>query len=222
MPLRGVPGAASAARPEAAPGSDKLTAPAAARNTPAIRDLLLRVAPERGHALELASGTGQHAVACASCMPNLIWQPSELDPSRLASIQAYVSEAGLDNLRAPIEVDAAAPGWSALHSGQNLIVLINLLHLISGSEAQVLVREAAAALAPGGRFVLYGPFLRAGKLTSPGDRAFHATLSAHDPKIGYKDDRAVETWLAAAGLQVVEVAEMPANNLAFIAEKPVG
>ncbi|MFW8637277.1 DUF938 domain-containing protein [Cribrihabitans pelagius] len=222
MPLRGVPGAAPVARPDAGLETGKLTAPAAARNAPAICELLLRIAPERGHALELASGTGQHVVAFAARLPQLNWQPSELDPSRLASIQAYTAEAGRGNLKAPAELDATAPGWAAAHPGQDLIVLVNLLHLISESEAQVLIREASAALAPGGRFVLYGPFLRAGRLTSAGDRAFHTSLKAHDPETGYKDDRAVRNWLDAAGLHLLEAAEMPANNLAFVTEKPAG
>ncbi|WP_027244527.1 DUF938 domain-containing protein [Leisingera daeponensis] len=216
MPVRPVPGSASVAAPQ----DGKLFAPAAARNSDVLCDLLAQVAPSGGRALELASGTGQHAAAYAARLPGLTWQPSEVEEVRLESIRAYGEESGLQNILPPVPLDATAPGWGAAHCGQNLIVLVNLLHLISEGEARTLIREAAAALAPGGRFVIYGPFLRGGELTSDGDRAFHAALSAHDPETGYKDDFDVIDWLHGAGLELLHAVEMPANNLALVAEKP--
>lgn len=216
MPVRPVPGVASVAQPQ----DGKLFAPSAVRNSEAICDLLARFAPPQGRALEIASGTGQHAVAYASRLPGLMWQPSEVDAIRCASIQAYADETGLPNIAAPVMLDATAPGWGADHAGQDLIVLVNLLHLISTDEARTLIREAAAALAPDGLFVIYGPFLRSGELISDGDRAFHAALTTHDPETGYKDDTAVTTWLQSEGLKLVQTVEMPANNLALVAAKP--
>lgn len=216
MPVRPVPGMASVAAPQ----DGKLFAPAAARNSGAICDLLADAAPPRGRALELASGTGQHVAAYAARLPGLMWQPTEVDAARRASIQAYADEAELANILPPAMLDATAPGWGADHSGQDLIVLVNLLHLISAGEARTLIREAAAALAPGGRFVIYGPFMRGGELTSDGDRAFHASLAAHDPETGYKDDAEAAAWLQNAGLDLLRSVEMPANNLALVAERP--
>ncbi|MCF6432457.1 DUF938 domain-containing protein [Leisingera sp. MMG026] len=216
MPVRSVPGSASVAAPE----DGKLFAPAAARNSDVLCDLLAEVAPPQGRALELASGTGQHIAAYAARLPGLMWQPSEAEAVRLASIQAYAEGASLANIAPPVPLDATAPGWGADHPGQNLIVLVNLLHLISEDEAETLIAEAAAALAPGGRFVIYGPFLRGGELTSEGDKAFHASLTAHDPQIGYKDDFDTIDWLHGNGLELLQAVEMPAINLALIAEKP--
>lgn len=99
-------------------------------------------------------------------------------------------------------------------------MVANLLHLVSEDEARTLIREAAAALAPGGRLVIYGPFLRDGETTSEGDTTFHASLTAQDPEIGYKDDWDVIEWLQAEWLELAHVVEMPANNLSFVAEKP--
>lgn len=183
-------------------------------------DLLERVAPARGAALEIASGTGQHIVAFAARLPALTWQPSEPDATRRASIDAYVAEAGLANLLSACHLDAATRGWGTAFHGQSLIVLLNLLHLISTGEARILIDEAAQALAPGGRFVVYGPFMRAGVLTSEGDKRFHSSLATHDPDIGYKDDAAVLAMAQDAGLTVAEIFEMPANNLAIVLEKP--
>lgn len=217
MTARSLPPTASIAH--AAEGA-KLHAPSAARNAPAIAQALASIAPPRGQALEIASGTGQHVVTFARGLPGLTWQPTEIDAARRASIDAYAAEAALHNLRPALALDATAPGWGAAHAGQSLIVLINLLHLISAPEVRTLIREVAAALAPGGRFALYGPFLREGRATSEGDTRFHASLIAQDPAIGYKDAGEVQGWLAEAGLDLIETREMPANNLMLIAQRP--
>jgi SAM-dependent methyltransferase len=215
MPRRlNLPDSASIAEGET---GGKLFAPSAARNAEAITEALAAIAPATGPALEIASGTGQHVVGFARALPRLVWQPTEIDPVRRASIDLHVAEAALPNLRAAIALDATAPGWGAVHSGQALIVLVNLLHLISTGEARTLIAEAAQALGPGGRFALYGPFLRDGTATSEGDARFHASLVAQDPEIGYKDVADVTDWLRAAGLMPQAPRDMPANNLLLAA-----
>ena len=171
-----------------------------------------------GTALELASGTGQHITAFARAMPGLDWQPSELDPDRIASIAAYMTEAGLTNVHLPVPLDACQPGWGA-EQANDLIFLVNLLHLIRVHEVRTLLHEAAQALRPGGVFMAYGPFMRGGQLTSEGDRQFHARLVSADPSIGYKDVSEMRVWLHEAGLSLAEIVEMPANNLAMIARR---
>ena len=215
MTVRTPPGTASVAEPAA---DGKLFAPASERTAAAITDLLREVAPETGEALELASGTGQHIVAFAAALPGLNWQPTEPDPVRRASIDAYRAEAGLENLHSAQDLDATVPGWGATRQA-DLIVLVNLLHLISDSEAETLIREAAKALRPNGVLVVYGPFMRAGELTSEGDRAFHASLIAHDPETGYKDDFDTLDLMQSASLSAALVMEMPANNLALVAKR---
>ncbi len=215
MPRRpNLPDSASVAAPQ---DGEKLCAPAAERNAGPIADLVAEFAPETGRALELASGTGQHAVALARRLPGLDWQPSEIDEARLASIRAWAAEAALPNLRAPVTLDATAPGWAAGQAPRDLIVVVNLFHLVSTADCETLVAEAARALAPGGVLVIYGPFMRAGELTSEGDRAFHARLAAADPEIGYKDDFDTLDMIVAAGLTPRAVIEMPANNLGLVA-----
>ena len=221
MPLRVIPSAAGYVEPDA---GGKLFAPAAERNAAAILALLTRVAPTSGDALEIASGTGQHVTALAAALPGLSWQPTEIDAARRASIDSHVRDSGLTNLAPAIPLDATTPGWASAdggaHGGKALILLVNLLHLVSAEEARVLIAEVAAALAPGGIFTLYGPFRRSGALTSEGDRSFDATIRAQDPAAGYKDDLAVIDWMRRAGLTLTETVEMPANNLAFVAERP--
>ncbi|MEE4347361.1 MAG: DUF938 domain-containing protein [Paracoccaceae bacterium] len=212
-----LPDTASVAHPS---DDGRMFAPSAARNAADISTLVADHAPASGRALEIASGTGEHAVTFAKAMPGLVWQPTDVDAARRSSVDAHAAVAGLDNLRPAIALDATAPGWGAAHAGQDLIVLVNLLHLISEAEARTLIAEVAQALAPGGVFVLYGPFLRDGETTSEGDRTFHASLRAQDPEIGYKDDWDVIEWIHANWLDLVQVVEMPANNMAFVARRP--
>ncbi|MEL7256976.1 MAG: DUF938 domain-containing protein [Pseudomonadota bacterium] len=195
-------------------------APAAERNTEAIAGLLQKYAPQEGLALEIASGTGQHVAQFARVLPGLIWQPTDVAKDRLASINLWSQESGLGNIQPSVHLDATLAGWHADHKQNALILLVNLLHLISTPKARVLIQETAEALAPGGRFILYGPFLRDGSATSEGDRRFHASLQAQDPEIGYKNDIDVVAWVKTAGLQVLAIEDMPANNLAFVTERP--
>ncbi len=197
------------------------SAPSAARNRAPILDAVARFAPARGRALELASGTGEHMVALARRLPGLEWQPSDVDPEQRASIRAWLAHAGLsDSVNPPIHLDATAPGWGARLAPRALILLINLLHLISAPEAETLIAEAARALAPGGVFLIYGPFLRGTEFASEGDRRFHESLRAQDPEIGYKPVEWVRDAQCAAGLHPLPPVDMPANNLILPARKP--
>lgn len=184
----------------------------------AILALLEAVAPAHGRALEIASGTGQHVTAFAAALPALRWYPTEIAPDRLASIDAYATAAGLPNLCPATILNAACAGWGANHTPYDLIYLGNLLHLIPQDAAQTVLQEAAQALTPTGRLVIYGPFMRGGVLTSEGDRRFHGELCAADPEIGYKNDDWVRQVLVSSRLTLTEVREMPANNLSFIAQ----
>jgi hypothetical protein len=212
---RSVSGGASIAPHE----DGKLFAPAAERNLSPILQVLRRIAPTSGTALELASGTGQHSLGIARALPGLIWQPTEVDPVRRASIDAYTSESGAANLRPALHLDAAQSGWSKAHTKIDLLFLSNLLHLISAAETEILIHEASQSISPKGVFFIYGPFKRDGVLTSDGDVRFDAILRAHDPDIGYKDVREIRTWARAAGLVLREEIAMPANNLGLVLRK---
>ena len=196
---------------------EKMFAPSAEKNVGPICDVLSAHAPDSGSALEIASGTGQHVVAFAARIPQLLWQPTELDATRRASIDAYAADIG--NIAPARELNATAQGWHEQHQGQALITLANLLHLVSEGEARTLIREAGQALALGGILHLYGPFLRDGETTSEGDAEFNARLRAYDAEVGYKDDWDVIEWMQASGMELVEVLEMPANNMSFVAKR---
>ena len=186
-------------------------APSAARNAGPILAVLRRVIAPGARVLELASGTGQHAAEFAPAL-RADWQPSDVEVGNFASITAWTA----GQTRPPVALDACAPGWG--RGEWDAVLAVNLLHLIPVEGAKVLLAEAAQALAPGGRFCLYGPFLRDGRATSDGDAAFDASLRAQDARLGYKDLGWVMEQLGAAGLGV-QVVPMPANNLLLIAFK---
>ena len=219
MPKRlNLPDNASVATPDA---EGRLFAPSAARNAEAIVSVTHDIAGDlSGVALEIASGTGQHIVALAEALPRLHWQPSDIDPDRRKSIDAHATAANLPNIAPALALDATCPGWGAEHGDKALICLANLLHLISEQEARILISEAAQALVPGGRLMVYGPFMRDDELTSEGDAAFHASLVAQDPEIGYKSDFDVVEWGLTAWLDYDDMIEMPANNLVITWRKP--
>tara|TARA_B100000787_G_scaffold152748_1_gene126603 strand:- start:1807 stop:2481 length:675 start_codon:yes stop_codon:yes gene_type:complete len=198
----------------------RLNAPSAARNAAPIVELVRKTAIKAGNALEIASGTGQHIVKLASVLPHLSWQPSDVDEARIKSIRSWSDDEHLTNLKPPCLLDATAEGWAAEHRDQDLILLVNLLHLISTKETKILVEEISKALVSKGLSIIYGPFMRSGKLTSKSDMEFHHSLINTDPDLGYKNDIDMLNLFGEAGLAHLSTENMPANNLAFILQKP--
>ena len=201
-------------------GDGRLNAPSAVRNGEHIVELVRNAAIKSGNALEIASGTGQHVVKLAAALPLLDWQPSDVDETRIKSIRCWSDDHHLTNLKPPCLLDATEEGWAADHYGQDLILLVNLLHLISFEETKILVKEVSKALNPKGLSIIYGPFMRKGKLISKNDMEFHHSLINTDPDLGYKNDVDMLSLFREEGLVHLSTNEMPANNLAFITQKP--
>jgi len=195
-------------------------APSTPRNKDPILDLLRSRLGNSGRFLEIASGTGEHIVHFAAHMPKWRFQPTDLDVDRLPSIQAWIDHTGVTNVAAPVALDAAQTGWGKTVE-VDAISMCNLFHLISEADAKCILAECAHALAIGGRLIIYGPFMRDGELTSEGDQRFHASITNHNPLLGYKDDFDVLDWIETVGLTPQEVVEMPANNLSFIAVREI-
>tara|TARA_A100001011_G_scaffold348546_1_gene386446 strand:+ start:54 stop:710 length:657 start_codon:yes stop_codon:yes gene_type:complete len=198
----------------------RLSAPSALRNAEPIVELVREIAIKPGNALEIASGTGQHVVKLAAALPLLNWQPSDVDETRIKSIRCWSNDHHLTNLNPPCLLDATKEGWAAEHHDQDLILLVNLLHLISIEETKILVKEVSKALAPKGVSIIYGPFMRSGELISKSDMEFHHSLINTDPDLGYKNDLDMLNLFGEAGLVHLSTNKMPANNLAFITQKP--
>ena len=192
---------------------DRRYAPAAARNRDRIAEEVDRLAPSMGRALEIASGSGEHVIEFAARLPGISWQPSDPDPDQRASISAWTHASGRDNISPPRAMVVGRPGGAAHEARVDLVIAINLLHLIPVAAMEAAFDGFARILTPGGVLIYYGPFLRDGRATSAGDEAFDAELRGRDPTIGYKDLDDVITRLTGCALAHGETVEMPANNL---------
>ena len=189
-------------------------APATARNREPIREVLARVLPASGTVLEIASGTGEHAVFFAERFGELEWQPSDIHPQALSSIAAWRDEARLRNLRAPITIDAASNEWPVDRA--DAVLSINMVHISPWASALGLLQGAELLLATGAPLIMYGPWLKDDMPTVESNLAFDADLKRRDPEWGL---RQVEDFAAAAserGFGLEETRVMPANNLMLL------
>ncbi|MFS8037684.1 DUF938 domain-containing protein [Xanthobacter sp. AM11] len=193
------------------------SAPAVARNRGPIGELLLPLLPASGLVLEIASGTGEHAVHFARQTPRLTWQPSDPTPEARASIAAWIAAEHLPNLRPPLALDAAAEDWPI---GQvDAVLCVNMIHISPWEATLGLMRGAAARLPEGGLLFIYGPFRQDHVPTAPSNEAFDAELKRSNPRWGLRNLADVEACAAASGLARAQVLEMPANNLSVVFRK---
>ncbi|HSK03846.1 MAG TPA: DUF938 domain-containing protein [Kofleriaceae bacterium] len=197
----------------------KRYAPATARNREPIREVLARHLPARGLVLEIASGTGEHAVHMAGSLPALRWQPTDLDPASLESIAAWQAEAGLPNLLPPLALDVTAPAWPV--TAADAIVCINMVHISPWEAALALFAGAARTLPPAGVLYLYGPY-RFDGATAPSNEAFDRSLRERDPRWGVRDLRDLRAAAEDRGLALAHVVAMPANNHSLVFVRGAG
>lgn len=191
-------------------GDVRRHAPATARNVIAIGDVLATWLPACGTVVEIASGTGEHALAFARRFSALNWQPSDPDHGALASIADW-GTAAPDNWRPPIAIDAAAPDWSVGRA--DALLCINMIHISPWRAALGLLDGAARILAPGAPLIVYGPWIEPDVVTAPSNVAFDANLRERDAAWGLRRtddfaDQALTRGLAFDGRRA-----MPANNL---------
>ena len=196
--------------------SAKRYAPATLRNREPIRDVLQKVLPEQGRVLEVASGSGEHAVFFAASFPGVTWQPTDGDPECCASIAAWVAEAGLANLRPPWRLDVCAGPSIVAGQAFDAIVCINMIHIAPWEACKGLMACAARALRDEGTLYLYGPFMIGGRHTAPSNAVFDQSLKAMDPGFGVRDLASVSEEAALNGLVLERQIEMPSNNLSLV------
>jgi SAM-dependent methyltransferase len=188
-------------------------APAAARNRDPIWSALQPSLPEAGLVLEVASGSGEHAVHFAHrAAPGLVFQPSDPDPEARASIDAWTVATRLANIRPALALDATSETWPIAQA--DVVLCFNMIHIAPWEACIGLVRGAARVLPAGGLLFLYGPFKREGRHTAPSNAAFDRDfLQARNPAWGVRDLEAVAALAAGQGFGAPAIVEMPANNL---------
>jgi hypothetical protein len=197
----------------------KQHAPATERNRAPIAEVLARELPASGTVLEIAAGTGEHAVFFAGQFPALQWQPTDPSPEALASIAAYRADYPGDNLAAPLLLDAAAPeAWPVAQAAA--ILCINMVHISPWEATLGLFRGAAQVLrTSGGPLILYGPYIEQSVETAPSNLDFDASLKARNPLWGLRKAEALDALAATHGMRRTARHALPANNIMLVYRK---
>lgn len=198
-------------RPDVLPHS-----PAADRNKAPILACLQRVLPAQGRALEIASGTGQHAAWFAAGLPGWTWQPTEAEAQLLPAIASRLADAALPNVLPPLYLDVMAAPWPLPRQPFDAVYCANLLHIAPWAACAALMAGAARHLAAGGMLVTYGPYFEAGVPPAPGNLAFDESLRAQDPAWGIRPLADVDAQARAVGLVRAQRHALPANNLLLV------
>ena len=185
-------------------------APAAARNVGPIGDVLADWLPSEGLILEIAAGTGEHALAFATRFPHLDWIPSDPDPQALASIDAWRAE-GPPNLGQAVQIDTRDDNWPV--DAADAILCINMVHISPWESAIGLLNGAQRLLGKGGPLILYGPWIEDGVDTAPSNIAFDESLRARDGRWGLRRVEDFAREGEARGLVFADRREMPSNNI---------
>ena len=183
------------------------------QNKVPILEVLQDVFSDRQNVLEIASGTGQHAVFFGRALPHLVWQTSELAANH-AGIRMWLDEAQLPNVLPPVEIDVSAAAWPV--GTVDAIFNANTVHIVAWPEVERMFAGIGRVLEAGGVLCLYGPFNYGGNYTSDSNARFDAWLKNRDPKSGIRDFEAVNQLAELQGLSLRKDVAMPANNRTLV------
>ena len=204
----------------------RLDAAAFHRNHLPIRTLLQRfLAGKSGDVVEAGSGTGQHVVDLARHFPDIAWWPSDLNEQHLTSIAAWRAHSGLANIRPPLRIDLSDLRWCPeMHDGGGpgellAVFCANVIHIAPWRAAEGLFAGAGRYLRADGLMFLYGPFKRGGQHTAVSNAVFDASLRDNNAEWGVRDIADLEKLADHSSLALLEIAEMPANNLILVFER---
>lgn len=165
--------------------------------------------------LELASGTGEHAVFFGETLPGVTWQTSDPEPDARDSIAAWIRSEGVANVLPPRAIDVSAAEWDVA-GPFDAMVAINMIHISPWEATLGLMAGAGRLLRSGGVLFTYGAYKRGGAHTAPSNESFDQWLKQRDPRFGVRDLEDVQAAAKAEGLTLNEIIEMPANNFALV------
>lgn len=168
--------------------------------------------------LEVASGTGQHAVFFSANLPHIIWQTSDLLESH-SGIQQWILEANLDNVLPPIKLNVSKDHWP--NSQFDVVYSANSFHIMSQDNVRDFFNQVSSVLNLTGLVIIYGPFNYHGNFTSESNARFNDWLISNNPASGIKDFEWCNELAEKAGLVLVTDIEMPHNNRILVWQKKV-
>ena len=183
------------------------------KNQSAILEVLQSALSRQHHVLEIASGTGQHAVHFGRALPHLTWQTSEL-PHNHAGIRAWLDEAALPNVLPPVALDVTDAHWPA--GVVDTVFNANTVHIVSEPEVERMFAGIARTLSAGGILCLYGPFNYHKKFTSESNARFDVWLKSRNPESGIRDFEVIDQLAKTHGLRLLQDVAMPSNNRTLV------
>ena len=203
----------------------RLNAPATARNTEVIAEVLQTVMKfETGNVIEIGSGTGQHVIHFSRLFPNLTWWPSDPETDHIKSIESWRQYAKQDNIRPACRIDASADwnlGKETTPPSDNVICIFsaNVVHIAPWEVAIGILSGAGKYLQKDGVLVLYGPYSRSGDLLSEGNIAFDKSLKSRNPDWGIRDLDDILKSAEKHNMSLHKVFDMPSNNSTIVLKK---
>lgn len=187
--------------------------PSAERNKAPIAEVLRKTLSDEGRLLEIASGTGQHALHFTTALPGWTIQPSECDPELLETLRRRVELAKNPQLLPPIELDVTGEPPAI---DPTAIYCANMVHIAPWAACVGLFRVASRLLSAGGLLVTYGPYSVHGEHTAESNARFDESLKERNPEWGVRDVDALEKVAREHGFALAQRHAMPANNLVLI------
>ncbi|MEH6527641.1 MAG: DUF938 domain-containing protein [Sneathiella sp.] len=189
----------------------------AMRNRDPILDVLKTHLPTSGTVLEIASGSGEHAVHFAPQFPNLNWQATNYEDTQLDSVIDWIAHLPSGNLLPPLKLDATASVWPIESAGYparpvTAVFNVNTIHISPWRVCEGLMAGTGRTLEKGGRLFIYGPFKVEGQHTAATNKDFDVWLRAENADYGIRDQGAVVAEAKKNGLTHLIAIPMPANN----------
>lgn len=166
--------------------------------------------------LEIASGTGQHAVYFAEQMRHLQWQTSDLIENHPGICQ-WISESSLMNIEKPIPLNVSSDPWP--QQTYDAVFSANSFHIMNPQNVIDFFMNIASVIQPQGLIVIYGPFNYAGNFTSESNARFDAMLRARNCGSGIKEFEWCNELAESVGFKLIEDYEMPQNNRMLVWQK---
>lgn len=196
---------------------NRLSSPSAGRNRQVIAETLAEIMPHGARVIEIASGTGEHALSAVTVRPDLIWQPSELDPQSRQSVDAWALDAS-GRIAPCLEIDVTDPEWTNPLPDFDALFCANMIHIAPWQACLGLFEGGADLLVDGGLVCLYGPFLE-GNATAPSNLEFDKSLKSRNAEWGVRALDDVVEQAHRSHFQMTQRLKMPANNLMLVFTK---
>ena len=188
----------------------KKFSPTAANNRVPIAEVLLPLLSQNARVLEIASGTGEHALYMCQSRADIIWQTSDPDAGSRVSQNAW-AKAVDGQIKPSLNIGTTQDDWTRDLAEFDAIYCANMIHIAPWEAAEGLVKGAQKLLNSGQICVLYGPF-KEGDKTAPSNLDFDASLKSRNPAWGVRDLEAVKHIFELHGFNLIQQTAMPKNN----------